>query len=276
MNRGSKQVSRLTWVYISGVMALLFIILAVGLIFFAPQLTAYGITGSIYYIVLIPVGLTAAAFLFGAMHSHAKYVGKGSYGQLEITGPAVLFALVVIGGFYLAEPESTFFLTVRTEDADNQNKIINHGTLTVDLGSQRITRHIGSSGEVMFAEIPSKFISAEIMIIPEIEGYRLKETGAVKIPGNKVIYLPLVRREDSTLVRGTVIDKDGNSVAGVNLDFESGLASAVSDEAGRFSVTVPEAAGKPVMLIASKNGRIGYREYVTLPERSSIIVVFND
>ena len=71
MNKKPDQISKITWVYISGAASLFFLILAVLMIAFAPNITGMGITKSIYYIVLIPIGLTSAAFFFAALRSSA-------------------------------------------------------------------------------------------------------------------------------------------------------------------------------------------------------------
>jgi len=150
MSGQQDRISPLTWVYISGAASLFFLLLAFVMIFFTSTLSSMGITKSMYYLVLIPVGLTSAAFLFGALRSRAKYSGKTSYGSLELTGPVVIFCLVIIGGFYFASPESEFLLTIRTIDISDPEKILNNGSLIIDLGDQRLTKTLNDNGEVMF------------------------------------------------------------------------------------------------------------------------------
>ena len=251
------QISKLTWVYISGAGSLFFLVLAILMIIFAPNITGIGITKSIYYIVLIPVGLTSAAFLFGALRSSAKYSGKTSYGSIELTGPVVIFCLVVIGGFYFAAPESEFLLTIRTSVVDEPEKILSHGSLILDIGDQRIDKQLGENGEVSFAGIPSRYMGKSVNIIPQTKGYKIKENSLISIPENRIIYLELEERRDSTLLRGRVINEIGNPVDSVVIDIESGLASAVTDESGLFIITVPASKGETVLLTALKNGATG-------------------
>src|SRR5713101_5029748 len=78
----------------------------------ANKLVALGLIGNLYYIVLLPLGLCASAFLFGILRSYARYEGKVLGGALEIGGPAVIFGLVVIGGFFLPSPQIPFSMTV--------------------------------------------------------------------------------------------------------------------------------------------------------------------
>lgn len=272
MTNKNKKIPSLTWVYVSGVIFLISIILSVLLIIFSNKLNTFGITSSFYYIILIPLGLCSAAFLFGALNSLAEYTGNAVYGKLKLSGPVVIFCLVIIGGFYFAKPESTFLLTVRIQTIEN--KIIDKGFVTAYLGSQGIKHEIGENGEVFFSDIPSKFSGKEINFRIDVDGYQLTKIEPMHIPENKIIYLQLERRKDSTVVRGTVIDSNGNTISNILIDFESGLASAITDASGRFSATIPRPVGSSILLIASKNGRIGYNEYVTIPENNSLIINF--
>src|SRR5580693_6830864 len=70
----------------------------------ADLLGRLGLTGNLYYLVLLPMGLAAAVFLFGVLRSYARYSGKQLGGMLELSGPIVAFVLVVILGFVLVKP----------------------------------------------------------------------------------------------------------------------------------------------------------------------------
>ncbi len=272
METMNKPIQKLTWVYISGAAFLVSIVLAAMLIIFSSKLSNYGITSSFYYIILIPIGLCAAAFLFGALNSLAEYTSNEIYGKLKLSGPVVVFCLVILGGFYLAKPDASFLLTVRVQ-ADN-NKKISKGFIIADLGSQRLKREIGENGEVLFAEVSSQFAGKKINLIADVDGFMIKNQNPISIPEDKVVYLQLTPKKDSTRVRGTVIDSLGNTLPGVLIDFESGLASDLTDNSGRFNVNIPRPIGASILLLASKNGKIGYNEFVTIPENNSLIIKF--
>ena len=274
MSKKPDQISKITWIYISGAASIFFLVLAILMIMFAPNITGMGITKSIFYIVLIPVGLTSAAFLFGALRSSAKYSGKTSYGSIELTGPVVIFCLVVIGGFYFASPESEFLLTIRTNVVDEPDKILSYGSLILDIGDQRIDKKLGENGEVSFAGVPSRYLGKPVNIIPQIKGYKIKGSSLISIPDNRIIYLALEERRDSTLLRGRVINETGNPVDSVLIDIESGLASAVTDANGLFTIVVPASKGETVLITALKNGITAYRDIITVPEKGSIEVRF--
>src|SRR4029078_2397405 len=77
----------------------------------AEALTKLGLIGNLYYIVLFPLGLCAAVFLFGVVRSFARYKGEQYGSTLELA--SVAFVLAVGGGFVLGpKPPSTFPLTV--------------------------------------------------------------------------------------------------------------------------------------------------------------------
>src|SRR6267143_967911 len=55
----------------------------------AEALVRLGLIGNLYYILLVPLGLAAAALLFGVLRSYAVYVGKVQGGSIELGGSIV-------------------------------------------------------------------------------------------------------------------------------------------------------------------------------------------
>ena len=274
MSKKSDKISKLTWIYISGAISLFFLVLAVLMILFAPTISGMGITKSIYFIILVPVGLTSAAFLFGALRSSAKYSGKSSYGSIELTGPVVIFCLVIIGGFYFATPESDFSLTIRTSVSGEPEKILDYGSVIIDVGEQRIPKQLYENGEITFPGLSSRYLGNTINVIPQIKGYKIKGDGTFTIPDSRIIYLELEERKDSTFLRGRVVNEDGDPMDSVLIDIGSGLASSFTNENGIFNLIVPAADGESVMLTALKNGVMGYRELITVTDKGSLDIRF--
>src|SRR5258706_11914606 len=97
MPQNNKPVSSLTWVLISASGFIVFIGAALFFIFFNDRLS--NIKLPIYFFLLVITGFIAAAFLSGAMRSHAKYSGKVYGGNLELGGPVVVFALIIYMGY---------------------------------------------------------------------------------------------------------------------------------------------------------------------------------
>src|ERR1700759_1853338 len=77
-------IRRSSWIYISGIAFLLALGASAVLIIYGKRLEDLGITGNIYYIILIPLGFSCAAFLAGAMKSYASFKSNENftYGQL--------------------------------------------------------------------------------------------------------------------------------------------------------------------------------------------------
>ena len=66
-----------------------------------------------YYLTLLIFGCSVAAFLFGAMRSYASFVGRRIDARLELGGPVVVAVLVVLGAYFLPQPQGDNHLVVR-------------------------------------------------------------------------------------------------------------------------------------------------------------------
>jgi hypothetical protein len=264
----ASKIHPLKWVYISGAAFLVALAGAVALIAFAGRLSF--IPNSLYFVILIPLGLAAAGFLFGAMRSHAKFSGQTSYGTLELAGPVVVFGLVVLGGLFLANPTTTFALTVRVFGPGGQADIIRQGTVTADLGPRRDTRPINEQGEVVFADIPTALAGHPIRLLPDVPGYRLRDADAVVIPENHIIELELQRPEESTKVRGVIFDSKNRTVSNATISFNGGAVTATTDELGSFSADLPMSVGQVVPITVTLNGRIVYDDNITVAETPAL------
>ena len=126
MTRPESTLPTMKWVYITGVAFVVTLLAVIGFVAFAGRVR---MPNGLYFIILIPLGLAAAAFLFGAMRSHATYSGKSPYGTLELSGPVVVLALVVLGGM-MANRAETFALTVRVHGPGGPADIVREGRLT--------------------------------------------------------------------------------------------------------------------------------------------------
>ena len=65
----------------------------------AQSLVLLALSGNVYYVRLLALGLATSVFLF---HSYARYKGRNGWGVLELVGHIVDYPLVVVGDFYLA------------------------------------------------------------------------------------------------------------------------------------------------------------------------------
>lgn len=139
-------------------------------IYEVPRIVENGVRNQIFYILLIPWALSCAAFLFGAIRSFARFSHKSAGGTLELSGPVVVFFLVLWGGFHLVPSMEVFDLTVRAHS--ETVPMITSGRITIEFGNTRRTESIGASGEANFKSIPQRFLAQPIRFLPEIDNYK--------------------------------------------------------------------------------------------------------
>lgn len=258
------------WLIVSGI-AFLITILASGiLVFKGKQLESIGIVGNIYYIILIPLGFSSAAFLGGAMKSYASFTSNENfrYGKLHLTGPIVIFALVVGGGFVLPNlnKKEFFDLKFRIIEVDKTTRLFNEGKLILYIGKEPKTANI-HDGEAIFYNIPKNYGNKSVRILPVIDNYQLLDSDQVIISKNDdYIDIKVVRTKESliTNVRGSIIDIKNAPIDNAFINFGSGLASGYSNQNGDFSFTVPLPEGEKVSLKVLVDDVVKFNESVTL------------
>lgn len=261
---------RMNWIWISAVAFLLSLLASGTLILFGKQLEDLGITGNIYYIILIPLGFSSAAFLAGAMKSYASFTSDENitYGKLQLTGPIVIFALVVGGGFIMPNynKKGQFDLKMRLVSNDQPLNTLNEGSVTLYVGKEPKTVNI-HEGEVAFYNIPEKYHNRKVRISPSIKNYQLEDSNEVLISKNEDyvdIHVARTAASTSTLVRGSVLDQRNMAVRHALLDFASGLATCYTDPNGNFSLTVPLPSGEKAQLRIVTGGITRFNEVVTI------------
>jgi carboxypeptidase family protein len=204
----------------------------------AEALYKLGLIGNLYYIVLFPLGLCAAVFLFGVVRSFARYKGAQYGGTLELGGPIVAFVLVVGGGFLLVpKPQSTFPLTVYVHGEASRNDLVlrNSGRVFVDLDGDRRSESIGENGQAYFPAIPDRFRGQEVPIWVDAKGFESTVADQKERVDGASLYLKV--RKKSGHVSGRVQDQDGNPIA--NADLALAGLSAHSDASGHFEFIIP-------------------------------------
>ena len=219
------------------------LLLASLLLWRADVLVRYGLTGNFYYLVLVPLGLTVASFLFGALQSFARYRGRQFGGVLELGGPVVGFLLVLILGFLLPPKSSNFPLTVYVHgEAGPQEMVLkNSGYVVLDLGGERRREPIGDKGQAYFPEIPANFRGQDVNVALDSDSFEPSSPNHKQSLNGTTLYLP-VRKKDGRIT-GRVQDEEGKPLAGVAISI-AGL-SVYSDKTGQFEITIPGDRMKP-------------------------------
>lgn len=227
----------LPYAVISAVSFMVGIVLLGFMFFDAQQLVNLGLVGNFYYIVLLPLGLSAATFLFGILRSHALYKGKIAYGTLELSGAVVVFVLVVIGGFYLPKPPpESFDFTIFVQGEQGFGNIVlsNEGEVLIQLGADIRSEKIGDKGQAEFKNIPAKFRGQEVPITVKAEGFEILNPSAKhSLTGDELIIQ--VRRK-AALVSGNVVDSNGQPISNARIrigDIETNVT-----DLGHFIITL--------------------------------------
>lgn len=243
---------------------------AVFLLAAAPRLARYGLTGYVVYLVLVPLGLGASGFLFGAMRSLAQYQGTAWFGTLRLGGPVVVFVMVVLGGLILPKP-SRVQAVVHVYGPGGSDDVIRQGTVRLTLGQAILVQPIDQNGAAYFPDLSSELLGTPIEVSAQVEGYRSRSPRTRTLPPDGIIRLDLDKARLSTSAYGTVVAEDQRPLEGVIINVQNGLVTAETDELGNFRLQVPLAEHERVRLMALKAGRIGYDDYVLLPGPWTIV-----
>jgi hypothetical protein len=269
-------IRRSSWIYISGIAFLLALGASAVFIIYGKRLEDLGITGNIYYIILIPLGFSCAAFLAGAMKSYASFKSNENftYGQLNLTGPVVIFALVVGGGFILPNlnKKPPFEIKVRIISNDKPSKEFNEGLVTLYIGKEPKNVNI-HEGEATFYNIPLEFNNKIVQITPSIDEYQADSSDQVLI-SNKEDYVNIhvsrTKQSLSTQIRGTILSQKNAPIKNALLNFGSGLVTGRTDALGDFLLTIPLPAGSKVTLKILVDSVIMFNEDVTVSASTPI------
>lgn len=223
------------------------LILLALLLWNADKLVALGLAGNLYYLVLLPLGLSVAAFLFGALRSYARYRGKQFGGVVELGGPVVAFVIVLILGFSLPAPALPFSLTVYVHGPNGPQDLALRGSgyLMLDTGGERKRRPIGNDGEVVFSEIPANFRGQEVPIALDADGYELADPRERVLLTGSSVYVEVLKKPGR--IRGYVHDDKGRPLAKVSIEV-AGL-TALSDAAGYFELAIPGDRLRPSLML---------------------------
>jgi hypothetical protein len=172
-----------------------------------------------YYVLLVVLGFAAAAFLFGAMRSAARIIGGQIGSAYEFGGPAAIAIAVVAGGLLVKEPED-FSLTIRLHAADPITDL-QDTSARVDMGAHRDERQFSRNGEVIFSDVPVRFLSAELQVELLSKTLELKTPKLTyRIPSGRVLYLDVIRKPTGVAVdlgyRTLIAHYIGDPIVGFN------------------------------------------------------------
>ncbi len=152
---------------------------------------------------------------------------------------------------------------------------VEEGMVTLDAGELRLRSEVGADGIARFPDISAAAFGVGLKLTASVPGFRQSEPTTLTAPppgGAATIALT----PDSLRVRGTVLDDPASRrpLAGVVLDFASGLAVATTDGLGHFEVVLPAAAGPRVPVRLRHDDRTGFDDAVTLAAGDALVLYF--
>jgi hypothetical protein len=187
---------------------------------------------------------------------------------------AFLLAAVVIVFTVVPSEAAVGGLTVRVHGPGGAADFITNGEVTVDAGSARSTRPIGTDAEVRFENIPDAAFANGVRVIPRVPGYHaITDTLFDAVPAGRVVQLGLA--PNPTRVYGTVVDAQRTPMGDVVLNFQAGIAVDTTDAQGNFSVVLPYPPGAQIPVRAVRNGVTGLNDRITIPDAAALTLFFD-
>jgi len=233
----------------------------------AQFLVNFGLTGNYYYVVLLVLGLAAAAFLFGVLQSSATYRGESGWGVLELGGPIVSAVLVVPGGFFLVPNPSPFEVTFLVHEREGFVRKAS-GDLLVVIGSEVRRNEIGENGAVYLTDIPPTHRGEAISVSIESKEFELiQPEQRYLLKGDRI---QVEVRKKSGKIFGRVQDQDGKPLEGVKIE-AAGLSTTTAS-AGRFEFVIPGDRLQPAFELVAEAAGYSPRHYEAIPNANELVV----
>lgn len=208
------------------------------MLFKASLLARYGLLGPYLFIVLVLLGLCAAAFLFGVLRSYATYKGQVLNGTLELGGPVVLLMLVVVVGMRVKVIETRPLTVIAFGEGGTADRVLRGaGRITLTLGAEQNSKPIGAEGQAVFPDVSSSVLAQPIPVSLDADGFELVSSSATLRVEGGTAWLA-IRARPATFT-GYVLTKDGAPVPAAAVSAAG--VSSTTDGNGYFRLVVPGA-----------------------------------
>ena len=236
----------------------------------AERIVGLGLTGNFYYVTLVPLGLSAAAFLYGLMRSLNEFRGLPSSGSAERIVPVAVFLLVLVLGFFLVEPSTSFAITVYVHGPGGHQDIVleNEGSVVVDLGPDRRKASIGLMGQAFIPGISAEFRGQNVRFAIESDAYELADVRPVSLDSSSIY---LVARRLPGVVKGRIEDERGRPISGARVEVAGRFTT--TSTYGEFELSIPGSSMAPkLMLHASAPGYAEVLNKTVVPNANPIVL----
>ena len=192
------------FVYVSMVAFIISVITAFLFMYFSIYLTSSD-KALVYFIVLIPLAIACALMLFKVMKSYATYKGTYQFHTTALSGPVVLFVIVMAGGFYFYQhpPAMDYNLVVKFIVKNDKTQRVN-GKVKVAHKNDEPTYEV-IDGRAM---VPDVSPGEDLQFLPMLTGdYKSLDT-VYKAPANgKPLTVELFLDEGSTVRRNELFQR---------------------------------------------------------------------
>jgi hypothetical protein len=179
--------------------------------------------------------------------------------RLDVSGPLVGAAMVVVGAYALIPRPTSANLVVRVVSAGPASQAVSGAEVSLDLGTLAFGPAISDGqGRAVFNDLPSDRLAGEVVITARAPGFEpLRQAFP---PEARAPDVPLEVTLDRGRIRitGTVLEGDGGQVAaGVILTFGGGMAVDTTGADGTFAVTVEAGAPSLIGVIGRRGDVVG-------------------
>ena len=233
----------------------------------------------VYFFLVLIIDLGATAFLSGAMRSVARYQVTSSGKSLYLSGPAVIFFIILYIGYkYRPQTEqSPLTLSVLVTDANGSvGKLAGNGMVSVRVGLFHDTKSINNDGAALFTGIIADYKGSAIDLSIEMPGYHQSSKAKYHLSDSADytnLNIPLVKDQDTITVQGRLISLPSRmGIANASVNFDGVNKVFKTDSAGNFSAMLPFKSGIEVRVIVSSGKKEIYNSLRTLTENEFLSI----
>lgn len=266
------------WLYVSLAGLFLFIVLFILLMIFGKEIN---LTTPVYFFLVVIIGLVATGFLSGAMHSAAKYNASFNNKTLSVTGPAVIFFIILYIGFKY-KPEQVqniqpLSLSVLVTGEGGVNDLIRNGSMELRIGDINYTEKINDKGIAYFSGINPVYKGEEIELFPQVDGYVIDTANDNYTLNKETSYtnltIHLKKAITQTSINGKVVAVESQEgIADAMVQFEGMDSLYKTDELGNFTALLPVKTGTELRVIVTRKNKIVYNSMRTVADKSILIL----
>lgn len=265
------------WLYVSLAGLFLFIIFFILLIVFGKDIN---ISTPVYFFLVVIIGLVATGFLSGAMRSTAKYNASFNNKTLSITGPAVIFFIILYIGFKykpeLVQPLQPLSLSVLITGNGGANDLIRNGSIELRIGDINYTEKINDKGIAYFSGINPVYKGQKIELFPQVDDYVLDTNNNYKLDDKTTftnLTVHLKKATPKTNVQGKVMSVSSQEgIANAVVQFEGMDSLYNTNELGNFKALLPVKPGTELRVIVTRKNKIIYNNSRIVEDKSILIL----